>query len=271
LLNIAIPGSGAAVDIAGRAFTTVAATYTRIEAQQTLAVAMAAAEEGNPNPSTFVLNGETIDLPASKPGFVPVIAQQLKEMFKGGVPAGAQRIIIAGFEGEETGIDVDIAGLNRAGFYKGMNVTVLNIGGIEATRLDHYFADFNNRIGQKKPTNGICWNTRGGAVDPNCITGETAQSLYSVMSLVVATEQNYKALANARSANAKFKRQRYASADAIVKAVTAWRNEHKRIANQLKRCGGWKAVTNFGCGNLTFSNFKAAVEKLKGIAGKGDN
>lgn len=276
LLDIAAPGSGAAVDIVGRAFVAVAAAYTRIEAQQTLAIAMAAAEEGNPNPSTIVIvdkNGteNTKKLPASTPGFVPVLAEQLTEMYKGGTPAGAQRIIIAGFEGQETGIDVDIAGLNRATFYKGLNVTVKMIGNVEATRLDHYFADLNNRIGRQNPTNGICWSVEGGVVDPNCITGEVAQSLDSVMSLVIATEQNYRDLAKARSENAKFARQRNASAGAIVKAVKIWRNEHKRIADELKRCGGWKAVTKFDCGNLTFSSFKAAIEKLQKIAGKGDN
>lgn len=252
--NVTFPGAGAATDIIGKVFGSVSDAITRIQSQKSLEAAMQIAEVGP----------------------VPVIAEQITEMFRKANPeksvrAGAQRQIIVGFQGVEDGIALDIAGFNRTAFYKGVNVTKIELNGIPATRLDHYFAELGNQIRQQNALKGICSpnpEPNNGAV--GCLTGETAEGLAAIVNLVIATEANYQQFANARSENAAFARQRTTAADKIAGAVKAWRNEHTRIYEMLKQCGGWKALRG-SCGNLTFANFEAAVEKLKDIAGTGDD
>lgn len=266
IANVAFPGASASGEIIGDVFRSVSDAITRIQAQKSLGMAMNVAENGNPEKNIS--------------GPVPVIADQLTEMFKS--KGGVQRQIVSGFRRTEDGIDLDIAGFNEVAFYRGVAVKKKEISGVSATLIGHFYSAVGQWVAGLEDLSGACFAQELDKDDPTNPSGKTLQkllclpqkmdpeALIAINTLVRDAKANNEAFAKAQAENAKFARQRLSAADKIVEAVKSWRDEHKRIADKLKECGGLKALRK-SCGNLTFTNFKSAAEKLKAIAGKGDN
>ena len=63
---------------------------------------------------------------------------------------------------------------------------------------------------------------------------------------------------NSLSAIEAWKSERAARANAVVAALDAWMNEHRRVANYLERCGGLRFVA-FECEGLDVSRLAALI------------
>lgn len=196
------------------------------------------------------------------------IAKLISDLFAW--PEGEQAAIVAGLQSTEEGVLRDIIGKNRIAFYRGINVDEVKIGQRSAqTRLEYFFGDVGDRIAKQNPTAGICGITsQQPAGDPNCLTGQTVQSLESVVNLLSGIEPLFQAYTRDLAASRKWLEQRKAASGPISEAAIAWAAEHGKLAKKLQECEGLHALRR-SCGNLTFSNLKLSVERVKAIAGKG--
>ncbi len=209
-------------------------------------------------------------------------------------PSGPQAAIVTGLQSTEEGVLRDIVGRNRIAFYQGINVRKVTIPDrAPQTRLEYFFGDVDDRIAKQNPAAGICGiaplepvrDARGQPVkdssgnqlfaptsaqrdDPNCLTGQTVQGLQAIVTLLAGIEPQFQAYTRDLAASRGWLEQRKATSAAISAAATAWAAEHGKLAAKLEECGGLHALRS-SCGNLTFANFKLAVERVRVIAGKG--
>ena len=259
-LNIAFPIAGTAPAWAGNLAHEIAQDLTRIQAQKNLTSAAKVA-------------APTIDK----------IAQTITELYTW--QNGSQAKIVAGLQANEEGILRDIVGQNRLAFYKGINVDKVSLPPqSEQTRLEYFFGDIDDRIAKQKATAGICGITsiesthsasHGNkpaldiqADDPNCLTGQSVQSLQAVVSLLSGIEPQFSTYMTDLATSRKWLEQRKAASNMISGAAKSWAAEHGALLKRLDECGALNALHS-GCGNLTFSNFKLAVNRVKTIANKG--
>lgn len=186
-------------------------------------------------------------------------------------PNGAQAQVVTGIHIVEQGVLEDVAGPQRLVFYRGLNVKLIpaEAGRPSQTRLEWFFRDLNDRIGKQRPAAGICGLAGLRGDDPNCLTGETAQSLEAIVSLLSGLEPQYLVYTRDVAASKKWLEHRKAASKPIVESLAAWAADHAKLAKKLEECGGLRAVRK-SCGNLTFANLKQSVARLKSIAGKGE-
>lgn len=270
-LSIALPV--AAIPVWASALVKeIAQDVTRIQAQNTLAEATKSADPT-----------------------ITKIAKAIADLYQW--PSGGQVLTAVGLQTSEEGVLQDTVGRNRIAFYRGINVKEVKVGDRQSqTRLEYFFGDTDDRIAKQSPAAGICgiaaWepardakgqfikDKSGNPVfaaqqgnprdDPNCLTGQTVQSLQAIVSLLSAIEPQFQAYTRDLAASRKWLEQRKASSRQISEAAKMWATEHSTLAKQLEQCGGLRAIRS-SCGNLSFSNFKLAVDRVKTIAGKGDN
>lgn len=185
-------------------------------------------------------------------------------------PNGEQAAIATGLQSTEEGVLRDTIGKNRIAFYRGINVEEVKIGQRPAqTRLEYFFGDVDDQIAKQSPAAGICGITsQKPDSEPNCLTGQTVQSLESVVNLLSGIEPQFQAYTRDLAISRKWLEQRRAASGPISAAANAWAAEHEKLAEKLHECGGLHALRK-SCGNITFANFKLSVERVKAIAGKG--
>jgi hypothetical protein len=248
----------------------VAQAVTRIQAQNSLADATKAADPT-----------------------ITRIAAALSELYEW--PKGPQALIVSGVQASEEGVLQDIAGRHRMAFYRGINVKEVSVDKRpEQSRLEYFFGEAADRVARQSPAAGICgiaaWvpmrDEKGAFVtdkngnpvfvaepgtpkdDPNCLTGQTLQGLNAIVTLLAGIEPQFQAYTRELALSRKWREQRQEASVRISQAAKQWAAEHARLAEALEECGGLRALRR-NCGNLTFSNFKLAVERIRMIAGKG--
>jgi hypothetical protein len=238
---------------AGKLVQEISADITRIQAQKSLAAAMQQAD------------------PA-----VDKIASAIAKIYS---PNGPQLKIATGLEVLEEGILRDEVGANRLAFYRSLNVARVKQGGVEQTRIEHFFGEVADRVGQRNQGVNICGMTRtsaplgaaGAAKDePPCLHGTLVQDLASMSTLLAGLEPQFHAYNKDLAASRMWLQQRNAVVPPIAAGALAWAAEHHRLAGTLEACGGLRALRR-DCGNLTFANLKLAVGRVKAIADKGED
>lgn len=229
---------------------------TRIQAQQSLAAALKMAD------------------PA-----VARIARTVGQVYAW--PNGPQAEIVRGLHVEEVGILRDEVGKNRLAFYRGVNVANVKLADRSPqTRLEYFFGDIDDRLGRQYPAAGVCGLTRTVAAgagepvsfkdDPHCLTGQTAQGLAAITTLLSGIEPQFQGYNREVAASSQWLQQRAAISVPIAAAAAEWAAEHHAIMKKLDECGGLHALRQ-SCGNLTFANLKLFVGRVKAIAAKGEN
>lgn len=267
-LNIAFPLADAPV-WASKLASEIAQDVTRVQAQNSLAEATTVADPTIRKMADAITN--------------------LHEW-----PKGAQARIVAGLQSSEEGILRDIVGQNRIALFTGISVDEVQVADLKKqSRLEYFFGEIDDRIARQSPVAGICgiaaWEPavdaqgkvikdKNGKVvfvqhdhpgdDRNCLTGQTAQGLQAIVNLLSGIEPQYQAYIRDLATSRKWLEERQASSGRIADAAKIWAVEHSKLAKQLEECGGLRALRK-SCGNLTFSNFKLAVARVKSIAGKG--
>jgi hypothetical protein len=269
-LNIALPGAGAIPAWASALAKEIANAVTQIQAAKGLAEATKVAD-----PTIKKIGTAIADLYAPN--------------------KGPQVNLAAGLQAEEEGILQDLVGRHRIAFYRGINVTQVTVDKRSPdTRLEYFFADVDQRIAQQSPTAGICGLAQWAPVldsqhrpvtdkngepviaapqgnprdDPNCLTGQTLQSLQAVEALLAGLEPSYQRYMDDLSASRGWLEQRNSAAAPIADAALKWTEAHAKLAQRLEECGGLRSL-HASCGNLTFANLKLAVERAKSLAGAG--
>lgn len=254
-VDIALPAAGTIPEWTANLIREVGTDVTRIQAQKSLAAALKEAD------------------PA-----VDKIAKAISEAF---APKGAVAVIATGLQAAEAGVLRDEVGKNRLAFYRGVNVATVKMDNRNPqTRLEYFFGDINDRIGQQNPAAGICGLTRpiaatsadpgAGRDDPQCLTGQTAQGLVAITSLLAGIEPQFQAYSKDLAASKLWLQQRESVDAPIAAAALAWAADHHAITNKLATCGGLRAL-RASCGNLTFANLKLFVGRVKAITAKGAN
>jgi hypothetical protein len=248
----------------------IAQAVTRIQAQESLADATRAADPT-----------------------IAKIAAAVSQLYEW--PRGAQAFIVSGLQSSEEGVLQDIAGRHRMAFYRGINVRQVTVDKRPPqTRLEYFFGEAADRIARQSPAAGICgiaaWvpvrDQKGAFLtdkdgnlllaaqagtpkdDPNCLTGQTIEGLNSIVTLLAGIEPQFQAYTRELALSRKWREQRQEASVQISNAARQWAAEHTKLAQALEECGGLRALRR-SCGNLTFSNFKLAVERVRMIAGKG--
>lgn len=107
---------------------------------------------------------------------------------------------------------------------------------------------------------------------PAAATGERAEICKAVLNDLRNTEDiakllerlrpDYDAVVAKRAAALRWREQRSENAKAIVKAALAWKEEHARVAEHLKRCGGLNA---YRCVEINPATLKGLVDRVNEI------
>ena len=246
-----MPGGSVALGILNRTGQEISTLITRAQAQRTLLGAMTAADT-----------------------VVASIAEGLNEIYL--APNGAQHAIVTAVALDEENLLYNLAGGNRLTLYKGVAVDkAIAFVDIPAsarfdTRLEHYFGNLVEKLGRQRPEDGICgMPDQSTLATGHCLTGAEVQSLEAMSNLLATIEPVYLTYQKDMANISRWRKAREAAAAHIVLAIGQWRTEHARLLAHFQSCGSFRALKP-DCGNLTFANFKLAVDRLKIITSKGD-
>ena len=249
-LGMAVPAANIPA-WAARLVQEIAAYITRIQAQNNLAAAMQQAD------------------PA-----VGKMASAIASIYS---PNGPQLKIATALEALEEGILRDEVGANRLAFYRSLNVVKVKQAGAAQTRIEHFFGEVADRVGQRNQGVNLCGMTRTAAPlgaaardEPPCLSGTMVQELASMSTLLAGIEPQFRGYNKELAASRMWLQQRNAVVPPIAAAARAWAAEHRQLARTLDACGGMRALRR-DCGNLTFANLKLFVGRVKAITDKGED
>lgn len=195
----------------------VSAAVTRIQAQETLADATAAAH-----------------------GAVVAVADGIVEI------QNANKDTLFGLYGFETGGLLTVTGPNLVGLYQEMALRS------EAT---------NQRL---RHPDAALWRVRGcdakleAQKAKECAdVAEAWRSSEEMGKLLERLKPEYASYTAKRNDALRWRAERRANSDNIIKAAAAWKAEHMQVADKLKRCGGLRAHQ---CAELNVSTLKVIVD-----------
>jgi hypothetical protein len=106
---------------------------------------------------------------------------------------------------------------------------------------------------------GFCVDDQNNP-DPRCVASREFQAIEALNNIVVPIRPIYDDYIKGETAIKVWVNERVSKSKDISSAAAAWAQEHKKIADMLEKCGGFRALK---CQDLNLGSLKVAVDKLK--------
>lgn len=234
-VDVAVPLAGETVTIVNKIAGTLAQWYTRMEAQETLIEIMAESQTH--------LDTMTADLNQVYGKWVP-----------GPNATVMNNLVLAVVESRKARL-LDEHGRNRIALYEGLAVDAVltnkrdPAATLLQTRFDIFAGTLGSEIGRTPADQGIQ-------------TGTMAAEFNAYRDIIQTEEPNYLAYKKKEDAIDAWQNKRKAAAAAIANVLTKWAKTHKKVLEELERCGGFDVVKT-ECVRLSGGTLDEALEALK--------
>ncbi|MFC3226543.1 hypothetical protein ACFOGJ_04835 [Marinibaculum pumilum] len=242
VFGVAMPGAGTAMETINQIGRQLAQWHTRIEAQEDIRSIMA-----DTQPLLDELAVAMAELYAvAGPG-------------PDATPAGPQHLLLTGAYQSRKAALLEAHGRNRIALYEGLAVdqVLVNEGQAEreafATRFELFAGALGTEIGRLPAERGIRTGTKGA-------------EFVAYRDIIAAEEPNYRLFKQAQGEADRWYASRVKALGAISAAIASWSSTHRKVLEELQRCGGYSAFQQ-DCIRISMGTLEEALDTLERLHG----